>query len=151
MAPHLAAADADFRREYDEMQNAVAASHGAHDAPVHRRWNDCDKKVVRAWVEGRHEYSGESWSAFGERVRAALARVLEAGHGEGNSIVFTSATPIGICAAHCLEIQDGRAMSLAGVLLNASFTTLRSRAPEVRLFSFNAVPHLDDASLRTFR
>jgi broad specificity phosphatase PhoE len=150
MAPHLAAADADFRREYEEMQIAVAASQGAHDAPVHRRWNDCDKKVVRAWIEGRHEYSGESWPAFGARVRGALSRVVDAGH-EGNAIVFTSATPIGVCAAHSLEIQDGRAMSLAGVLLNASFSTLRIQPQEIRLFSFNAVPHLDDAALRTFR
>ena len=29
------------------MQRGVIASRGAHDAPVHRRWNDCDKKVVR--------------------------------------------------------------------------------------------------------
>jgi broad specificity phosphatase PhoE len=150
MAPHLSAADGDFRREYEEMQNAVAASQGAHDAPVHRRWNNCDKKIVRAWVEGRHEYSGESWQAFGERVRGALGRVAKACR-EGNAIVFTSATPIGICAAHALDIQDGRAMSLAGVLLNASFSTLRLRASEIRLFSFNASPHLDDASLLTFR
>lgn len=150
MAPHLAAADADFRREYEEMQSAVAASQGAHDAPVHRRWNDCDKKVVRAWIEGRHEYSGESWPEFRVRALGALSRIVDAGH-EGNAIVFTSATPIGVCAAHSLEIQDGRAMSLAGVLLNASVSTLRLRAPEIRLFSFNGVPHLDDASLRTFR
>ncbi len=38
MAPYLSAADADFRREYEEMQSAVTASQGAHDAPVHRRW-----------------------------------------------------------------------------------------------------------------
>jgi broad specificity phosphatase PhoE len=150
MAPYLSAADADFRREYEEMQSAVTASQGAHDAPVHRRWNDCDKKVVRAWVEGRHEYSGESWQVFGERVRGALARILETVQ-EGNVVVFTSATPIGVCAGQALEIQDGRIMALAGVLLNASFSTLRLRSPEIRLFSFNAIPHLDDASLRTFR
>ncbi len=112
---------------------------------------DCDKKVVRAWVEGRHEYSGESWQVFGERVRGALARIADNPLQEGNVVVFTSATPIGVCAGQALEIQDGRIMALAGVLLNASFSTLRLRSPEIRLFSFNAIPHLDDASLRTFR
>ena len=125
----------------------MAASQGAHDAPVHRRWNDCDKAVVRAWVEARYPYSGESWKAFGERIVAALERVPR----QGNTIVFTSATPIGICAASALDIQDGRAMQLAGVMLNTSFTTLRMRESEIRLFSLNTTPHLNEPDLRTFR
>jgi hypothetical protein len=65
--------------------------------------------------------------------------------------VFTSATPIGVCSAATLELQDARAMWLAGVLMNASFTTLRVRGNEVRLFSLNNAPHLSEALLRTFR
>jgi broad specificity phosphatase PhoE len=149
-APRLADEDSDFRRQFDEMQQALEASQGAHDAPVHRRWNECDKQVVRAWVEGRYAFSGEPWQAFEARIRAALARVVDDGH-EGNAIVFTSATPIGICAARTLEIQDGRAMWLAAVLFNASFSTLRLRGREMRLFSFNVTAHLTDAELRTFR
>lgn len=149
-APHLAAADDDFRREYEEMQEELALSRGAHDAPVHRRWNDCDRKIVGAWVESRYEYSGEPWPVFVARIRAALARVIAAKH-EGNAIVFTSATPIGVCAASTLDLQDGRAMSLAAVLMNGSFSTLRVRENEIRLFSLNNAPHLNDPSLRTFR
>jgi len=149
-APRLAADDAEFQREYDEMQLAVVSSRGAHDAPVHRRWNDCDKKVVRAWVESRYEYSGESWPAFVARVHGALDR-LTAAPQRGHAIVFTSATPIGVCAARTLEIDDGRAMWLAGVLMNGSFSTLRVHGSEIRLFSFNHGPHLSDPALRTFR
>jgi broad specificity phosphatase PhoE len=149
-APQLAAEDVDFRREYEEMQLAVVSSGGAPDAPVHRRWNDCDKKVVRAWVESRYEYSGELWPVFVARVHEALERVITNRH-EGNVIVFTSATPIGVCAAHTLELQDARSMWLAGVLLNGSFSTLRVRDHEIRLFSFNNSPHLDGPELRTFR
>ncbi len=150
MAPHLAAQDDDFRREYEQMQEALALSRGAHEAPVHRRWNDCDRKIVWAWVESRFDYSGESWPVFVARIHTALERVKAGGH-EGNVMVFTSATPIGVCAAATLDLQDGRAMSLAAVLLNGSFTTLRVRQNEVRLFSLNNAPHLDDESLRTFR
>ena len=149
-APHLSAEDDDFRREYDQMQQALAASRGAHGDPVHRRWNDCDKKIVRAWVEGRYEYSGESWKDFVARIRAAFGR-LTSSKRDGNAIVFTSATPIGVCSAATLDLQDARAMWLAGVLMNASFTTLRVRENEVRLFSLNNAPHLTEASLRTFR
>jgi len=149
-APHLAAGDDDFRREYEAMQEQMAASRGAHAAPIHRRWNDCDKKIIYAWIESRYEYSGESWPVFVARIHQAFDRVLRAGH-EGNVIVFTSATPIGVSAARTLELRDARAMRIASVLLNGSFTTLRVRENEVRLFSLNNAPHLADASLRTFR
>ena len=65
--------------------------------------------------------------------------------------MFTSATPIGVCSASTMELQDALAMWLAGVLMNASFTSLRVREDEVRLFSLNNAPHLGEASLRTFR
>lgn len=149
-APRLAADDPEFQRQYEEMQRAIAESRGAHQAPVHRRWNECDKKAVRAWVEARYEFSGESWQAFTQRIQSALARVVEARH-KGNVIVFTSATPIGVSAASTLDLHDGRAMWLAAVLFNASFTTLRIRDDEVRLFSLNAIPHLNGSELRTFR
>jgi broad specificity phosphatase PhoE len=150
MAPHLSAADAEFRREYEEMWQALASSQVADDDPVHRRWNECDRKLVRAWIEGRYPYSGESWQTFTERIRAALARIVSAGHA-GDVIVFTSATPIGVSVASALEIHDDRAMRLAGVLRNASYSTLRLRETEIRLFSFNAISHLENPSLHTFR
>lgn len=153
MAPHLCADDPDFRREYEAMQRALEESQGAHDDPVHRKWNDCDRKAVRAWGEGRYPFTGESWIAVVARVQDALQRLTQAclSSGDGNAIVFTSATPIGISAAKTLEIGDGRVMWMAAVLLNASYSTLRVRPEEIRLFSFNAAPHLESADLRTFR
>ncbi len=148
MAPHLMAADADFRREYEEMQESIKANPTAPHHPVHRRWNDCDKKVVWAWVESRFDYSGESWPSFVARIHGALDRAM---YHEGNAIVFTSATPIGVCAARSLDLKDGRAMQLAAVLLNASYSSLRIRGEEIRLFSLNNAPHLIDPALRTFR
>ena len=93
---------------------------------------------------------GESWVGFVARIHVALGRVIDAAH-EGNVAVFTSATPIGVSAAGTLEIADGRAMWLAAVMFNTSFTTLRVHGDEVRLFTLNAIPHLNDAALRTFR
>jgi broad specificity phosphatase PhoE len=83
-------------------------------------------------------------------VHGALDRLMALGHA-GNVAVFTSATPIGVCAARTLQLEDGRAMWLAGVLMNASFSTFRVHEKEIRLFSFNNSPHLDRPELRTFR
>ncbi|MGA3186413.1 MAG: histidine phosphatase family protein [Bryobacteraceae bacterium] len=148
LAPRLVEDDEDFRLQYADMQRDIKLSQGSHAAAVHRKWNDCDKKCVRAWVEGRYEFSGESWIGFVTRVHAALGRVTAQ---EGNVAVFTSATPIGIAAARTLEIADGRAMWLAAVMFNSSFTTLRMHGDEIRLFTLNGIPHLGDAALRTFR
>lgn len=150
LAPKLMEDDEQFRVEYLAMQKEIELSKGEHAATVHRKWNDCDKKCVRAWVEGRYEYSGESWTAFVARIHAALGRIVSAAH-DGNVAVFTSATPIGVSAAKTLSIADGRAMWLAAVMFNTSFTTIRVHGDEVRLFTLNAIPHLNEAGLRTFR
>jgi hypothetical protein len=39
-----------------------------------------------------------------------------------------------------LEIFDARVMGLAGVLYNASYTVVRLRGKQARLFTFNAAP-----------
>jgi broad specificity phosphatase PhoE len=150
LAPFLIRDDEQFRVEFEEMQRDIEISQGEHQAPVHRKWNDCDKKCVRAWVEGRYEYSGESWNEFVARIHSALHRVIDTAP-DGNVAVFTSATPIGVSAAKTLEIADGRAMWLAAVMFNASFTTLRVHEDQVRLFTLNAIPHLGAHDLRTFR
>jgi hypothetical protein len=50
-----------------------------------------------------------------------------------------------------LGILDERLIDLAGVLQNSSFTVLRLRDKQRRLFAFNAVPHLALACLRSLR
>ena len=157
MSPHLCAADAEFKRQFDEMQLAIAASRGEHQDPIHRRWNDCDRSVVMAWVEGRYPVAeGETWLAFEDRIHDALARLTAAMPEEGNVAVFSSATPIGICAAQTFGLRDGRGLQFAAVMHNAAVTTLRVRSlrggsKEIRLFAFNGVGHLGDPRLRTFR
>lgn len=145
IAPQLCAADVEFEREYDALLDQLRASREEAEAAVHRRWSPCDVKVVEAWIRERFQYDGESWAAFRLRVcRAPL--------GDGNVIVFTSATPAAVWAGIGLEIADERVLRIAGVLYNTSITVLRLKAgAQVRLFSFNGVPHLTRAEMRTHR
>lgn len=149
IAPPLASDDAEFRREYDEMREQVRTTAGAHGASIHRKWLPCDTKVVEAWAAGRYAYAGETWNQFRERVVGSSLKMHDA-RGE-NILVATSATPIGICTGLSLDIADGRVMRLAGAVYNASYTVLRLRAGELRLFTFNAVPHLGAPGMRTHR
>lgn len=148
MAPQIAAEDEEFAREYEAMLAEVQANQGLPDAEVHRKWAPCDVQVVDAWIRSRYEYSGESWDAF----RARVATHRDSLHGaEGNVAIFTSATPTAIWTGLALDIHDLRILPLAGALYNSSITVLRLRAGQLRLFSFNSVPHLVEAATRTHR
>jgi broad specificity phosphatase PhoE len=150
IAPQLCAGTPAFRHEYEAMRQQVHASLGAQEASVHRRWLPCDSAVVNAWIAGQHDYAGETWKQFCERV-ANCRPSLDSGHRDDNIAVFTSAMPIAIWTGRALEAPDARLLKLAGVLQNASFTLLQYRHDSVRLFSFNSTPHLVSPELRTFR
>jgi broad specificity phosphatase PhoE len=149
-APPLCAEDAEFARQYQDMVAQARAAAEQPEASVNRRWLPCDIKIVQAWMQARHPYEGEGWQAFRERVADCRVKMKPAAD-DANIIVFTSATPIGIWTALAMDIHDDRALRLAGVLHNASCTVLRLRDGDLRLHSFNGVPHLSDPALRTYR
>jgi broad specificity phosphatase PhoE len=148
IAPRLSAEDSEFRRAYEEMREQVRISEGAPAARIHRKWLPCDTKLVEAWIGGRYPYSGETWNQFRERVAACRSKISDA---RENIVIVTSATPVAICTGLSLEISDARVMRLAGAVYNASYTILRLRKEQLRLFTFNAVPHLAADGLRTHR
>lgn len=150
IGPLLCEADPEFRTEYEEMRQQIRQSDGAHEAEVHRRWRPCDTKMVEAWITGRFPYGGETWKQFHERV--ARCRVtLSAAPRHANILAFTSATPTAILTGLALDITDERVRQLAGVLYNASHTVLHQRGEDLKLFQYNAVPHLAAPELRTRR
>jgi broad specificity phosphatase PhoE len=149
LAPLLSAEDPEFARQYQDLVAQARAAADQPEASVHRRWLPCDVQIVQAWMRGQHPYDGESWPAFRERVTGYRAKLGTAERDE-NIVVFTSATPIGIWAALAMEIEDERAMRLAGVLYNTSCTLVRLEKRGLRLHSLNAVPHLGP-DLRTYR
>jgi broad specificity phosphatase PhoE len=159
IAPLLAAEDPEFLREYDQMREQVRVSQGAPEARIHRRWMPCDTKVVEAWLAGRYAYGGETWDQFRERVAACRLKMepqqndaqQENDARRENILVVTSATPLAIWTGLSLEISDGLVMRLAGAVYNASYTILRLRKQQLRLFTFNAVPHLAAPGLCTHR
>jgi broad specificity phosphatase PhoE len=150
LAPRLCEGDAHFRCEYEALQQRIQADGGELGSSVHRRWLPCDTTVVNAWMDGTLGYGGETWEEFRRRVGACRASSHFA-QGRERIAVFSSATPIAIWVGLSLDIEDGRLMKLAGVLHNASFSMLQLRNNDLRLFNFNATPHLASPELRTFR
>jgi len=149
-APRLCQDDAEFAKEYSALAAQARAAAGEHEAPVNRRWMPCDTKLVEAWIAQRYSCDVETWAEFHGRVTDCRYR-LSAFGSDSSVLVFTSATPIGIWTAMAMEVYDERALRLAGVMRNASYTVLRLRDGQVRLDSFNAIPHLGKPELRTYR
>ncbi|MGI8991704.1 MAG: histidine phosphatase family protein [Bryobacteraceae bacterium] len=146
IAPQLCREDTRFRSEYEEMTRQIADE----NSPIHHTWSPCDTTVVRAWVEGRYLFEGESFEQFRARVRRAAAAVPECGR-EENIAVFTSATPIAAWIGAALGLEARKIMQLAGLMYNTAISVLRTGKDEPRLFSFNGIPHLPDPALRSFR
>ena len=145
-APLLGGSDPQFKRDYQELLRKLEDA----SSPIHHAWTDCDTQTMRAWMQGRYPCCTESWAAFQQRVLSARASL--GAHQSGDAVaVFTSATPIAIWVAAALGVSDGHIMRLAGVMHNSAITTMRLRGEELMLFSFNGVPHLAEAHLRTFR
>ena len=140
IAPQLAADDPAFAESF----TALELSSTDPTSPVHRRWTPADVAVIRAWVEGRYQFPGESWAHFSARIRQALAELPAA-----NILISTSATPIGLCVAFALDAPHP--LRLAGALYNSSVTTLRFHSGDLHLQSFNSTPHLPDPTWRTHR
>ncbi len=145
IAPVLALEDEQFRVQYEELQVEIADPASS----AHRAWRHCDVTVVRAWVEGRFAFQGESFAAFGARVREALLDLPSGMH----VAVVTSATPVALSAGVALDLAPGRVMQLAGALRNTAFSEIELRPGDSgpRLVTFNNVPHLREERLRTLR
>ncbi len=146
IAPQIAARDEAFRGHYEEMMELVRSGDGA----IHRRWTAADTLVVRAWIEQQYPFEGESWEGFLGRVHEAFR---DAWHGAARrTAVFTSATPAAIAVASSFGSRSPeRIMRLAGAALNTNFTVFDVRDGSPGLLCFNAVPHLEEPRLRTFR
>ncbi len=146
LAPHLCRDDPAFEVEYERLLSAL----GDENHDLQRQHSYCDVAVVNAWAEGRYPYEGESWNEFRSRILSVLETLVS--HAAGAKVaVFTSASPVGVWVGEALQLDARNTFRLAGVTFNSGITTLRVHSEDVRLFTFNSIPHLSDPAQRTFR
>jgi broad specificity phosphatase PhoE len=117
------------------------------ESSAHRAWRPCDVTVVKAWIDGRFDFAGESFAVFERRVREALLDLPSQSH----VAVVSSATPIALSAGAALDLSPGRVMQMAGAQRNTAFSEMDLRRGDPRLVSFNNIPHLREARLITTR
>lgn len=136
-----------FSADHDEMNRDLAADPHKTSRAVAR----CDQTVIRAWITDRYsEVSCQRWGEFKEGVLEGIERLRQYGSGE-RVVVCTSAGPIATAVGHALGCNDEQVLPLMAVMYNTGITTIRLGEGDSTLFTFNALPHLEERSLRSFR
>jgi broad specificity phosphatase PhoE len=131
------------------LGDALLAADG--DAERGRSLARLFEAVLILWLEGKATVPGaEPWIEFRARVRRALAAVLEGAQGQ-RIAVFTSAGPVAAAVQLALGTDDERAVRLAFLVRNSSFSEFLFSGKRFSLASFNQTPHLEDPALVTVR
>src|SRR5262249_25584270 len=108
--------------------------------------------VTSVWLAGAISMDGvESWQAFCSRIRGALKSLITS-EGSGRRVaVFTSGGVIGLAVQTALAAPDRQALEINWRVRNCSMTEFVFSRGRISFDSFNAIPHLDDPKLRTYR
>jgi broad specificity phosphatase PhoE len=117
-----------------------------------RRFQRLFERIMRSWAAGELALDGtETFAEFRIRVTRALRAILAAA-GRGRTVaVVTSAGPLSIAAQMALELSDAVALKSSWIVANTGLCDIRFRDDEMTLVAFNALPHLPDRRLVTYR
>jgi broad specificity phosphatase PhoE len=144
--PKLVETDATIREFHQDFLNVRTP------ADRSRPFQKMFEAVIVKWVSGMISVPGvESWGEFCARVNSGLSRFLSAArHGE-QSAIFCSGGPIAVAVQRALNLSAQDTLRVAWMSRNCSYSEFVYSGEHFSLGSFNAFPHLDDASLLTYR
>jgi broad specificity phosphatase PhoE len=109
------------------------------------------RRVQLAWMTAELVLDDvESFADFRARVCGALSDIAERA-GEGRAAVVTSGGPVGMAMQLALDLSDHKAMRVSEVVANTGLTSMKRAHGEWLVTSFNALPHLSDPALITYR
>ena len=148
LAPQLADRDAGFRKLFDANTD--------EGPDRNRRFQRMFEPLMLRWIAGDlSSPQVESWREFRARVERGLRRITGGDAGDrtrGRRIAaFTSGGPIGVAVQMALDAPDRSGLELNWRVRNCSLTEFVFSGDRLSLDSFNAIPHLDDPALWTFR
>ncbi|HEY0701800.1 MAG TPA: histidine phosphatase family protein [Candidatus Acidoferrales bacterium] len=144
--PALIELDPEIRAMHRGFQDST-------DAAARRRtFQKLFETVIGKWVDGEvPSNSVESWRDFSARVNAGFTAFLGGGSANERVALFTSGGPIGLAVQRALELSSRNALRVSWMAQNCSVSEFLYSSDRFTMSSFNAVPHLDDASLQTYR
>lgn len=146
LLPQLCERDERMRVLRDEFE----ASEGG--PARYRSFHRLLEAVMARWIGKDYEPGTlTTWEEFSGGVRGAFQEILEK-EGNGRRVaVFSSGGPVGISVQTALGAPEIKAAELNWRVHNCSFTEFTFSGSRLALDSFNAVPHLSDPELLTYR
>ena len=143
----------DLAAEDMRVQRLVDAYNGSRAGPDrNKEFQRMFEAVMIRWLEGKRGGSGiETWLDFRDRVRRGLRRIMEDAGSGMRIVAFTSGGPIGATVQFALGAPDRAALEVNWRVRNSSLTEFVFTRDRFTLDMFNAVPHLDDEVLLTYR
>jgi len=104
------------------------------------------------WVRGEFDASEvETWEMFAARVRRGLDQVRNHGVKGASVAVFSSAGPTAIAVQMAHGLHPVQTLELAWLVRNSACSEFLFSGDRFSLLGFNAVPHLQDPALVTYR
>jgi broad specificity phosphatase PhoE len=145
LAPELAKSDSTFAQRVEQHlssngQERLSNFQGMFE-PLLLHWQS----------PAAAQFEMETWPAFRGRVERAI-RKLQQRDSKGQRVAFfTSGGFIGCTAQLALAAPDRTALELHWRLRNGSLTEFAFTRDRFSLDTFNAVPHLEESALWTYR
>lgn len=146
LLPELAERDERIRRLKTEADGATEATER------YKTFHRLLEAVFTEWVRGKYESNGfMRWEEFRDTVRAAIQDITNIEERGKTIVVSSSGGVIGVAVQTVLGAPDIKAGELNWRIHNCSLTEFTFSRHRITLDTFNAVPHLTDPNLLTYR
>jgi broad specificity phosphatase PhoE len=119
-------------------------------ADRNRKFQKVFEPAMLAWLAAGEHPTVETWGVFRERVLRALRRIQD-GPSNRSIALFTSGGPISVLVQAAIGAQERSFLEVNWRVKNCSLTEFTFSKDRLSLDSFNALPHLERAEMRTFR
>jgi broad specificity phosphatase PhoE len=119
-------------------------------ADRNRKFQKVFEPAMLGWLGAEEHPTVETWGVFRGRVLRALGKLQE-GVSSRNIVLFTSGGPISVLVQAAIGAPERSFLEVNWRVKNCSITEFTFSRDRLSLDSFNSLPHLERAELRTFR
>lgn len=146
LMPVLVKADPEVRALNHDFESS------RHTPEAGRKLQKLFEAAARLWACKYHDVEGvESFPQFRQRVSEAIDNLRASATPSSSTVVITSGGPISAAMGHVMELNHERTIEFVWISRNCSYTQLLFSGDRFSLHAFNAIPHLDDLRLLTYR
>jgi broad specificity phosphatase PhoE len=159
--------------EFDEYQGETVMKHGVPQLverestirDLYEAYEQCTEPkgrylafqrlfeaVITVWVSGEIALDGvEPWKNFCARVNRGLSSFLSAGGSREQVAIFSSGGPTSVAVQRALALTPLKTVQLSWMVRNCAYSEFVYSSDRFSLGAFNAIPHIEDEAMRTYR